>query len=197
MIVPDSLTQISSTEFTVELLTPDLVRGELIIDIDQDAIRDQAGNPMTADLQLHYAVDTLTTSLVIVPVAGPFNGSQAQVALYRADGQPLTENIDYVIDPAGDAADGQVQITLLNGYRGPLLVEVNDQDTQASDYQDELTQQAKSLDTVLRTMVFIEEPAAEVAPIEIVVSPLTELATRKAGYAQGEIPTDLSAQAIA
>jgi hypothetical protein len=192
-IVPGSLRQTSDREFAVDVRVADLVKGDLEVVVAADgSVQDLAGNGLVEDIVHVQPIDTLTTSFVITPVAGPFVGSDARVRLYRSDGVELTAGEDYRVDRQTEAQDGRVQLTLLNGYRGPMLIEVEDMSSDSLDYQDELTKQQVSLDTKLRTMVAIDRPAPEIAPIELVVSPLTELAVRKSGIGEGEVPTSLS-----
>jgi hypothetical protein len=196
-IVSGSLRQISQVEFAVDVLVADLVQGDLEIVLASGAIADLSGNALENELRHVQPVDTLTTSFLITPVAGPFVGSDARVVLYRSDGIELTAGEDYRVDYGSETQDGLVQITLLSGYRGPMLIEVEDTSADAVDYQDELTKQRVSLDTKLRAMVVVDTPAPDVAPIELVVSPLTELAVRRAGIDVNAIPTDLSADQVA
>ncbi|WP_340245397.1 hypothetical protein, partial [Roseobacter sp. HKCCA2468] len=196
-VVPGSLRQTSDREFAVDVRVADLVQGDLeVVVVADGSVRDLAGNGLVEDIVHVQPIDTLTTSFVITPVAGPFVGSDARVRLYRSDGIELTAGEDYRVDYDAETQDGRVQVTLLNGYRGPMLIEVEDTSSDGLDYQDELTKQQVSLDTKLRTMVVVDTPAPELAPIELVVSPLTELAVRHAGIAVDSVPTDLSVEKV-
>ena len=195
-IVANSFVQIDAQTFTVDIAPVDLFKGEVEISLTGDGVRDLAGNPLVDVAAITQPIDTLTTSFEITPVAGPFVGSEASVRLYRADGSELTVGQDYKVDYNTDSDDGKVQITLVNGYRGPMLIEVKDESASSTDYTDELTKQQVSLDTELRTMVVVDAPAPESDPITVIVSPLTELAVRKAGIEVDTIPTALTTEQV-
>ncbi|WP_293268878.1 Ig-like domain-containing protein [Neptunomonas sp.] len=115
--------------------------------------------------------------LTIVGVAGPFS-SEALVEVYGQNGALLTTGT-FVVEA------GTVQFTITNGYVGPVLVKVIDNNEGAPDFIDETTGTGTSLDTTLRAMGY----ADGTGNVTITVSPVTELAVRQAGIV-GNIVTE-------
>jgi len=108
-------------------------------------------------------------TITVTAVAGKFNAAD-QVNIYDKDGHFLAQG---QLNPA----TGQYAVTITNGYRGAILVKVLDSNGNATDFNDEATGTARSLNTELRAMA-IADGSANVA---VTVSPLTELAAREAG----------------
>ena len=114
-------------------------------------------------------------SMTVLPAAGPFT-SDALVEVYDQNGNLLTSgNID--------TGTGDVTLTISNGYSGPLLVKVIDNNGAAGDYTDETTGALTDLAGPLRALVM----AGGSGDINLTVSPLTELAVRNAGIDESNL----------
>ena len=107
-------------------------------------------------------------NVIVEAAAGPFI-SEVDVTVYNGNGNEIGSG-DY------DVATGQFVLSI-GSYVGPFLVEVSDANGDDPDYIDETTNAEVSLGTSLRAM----GESFGNGDVRISVTPLTELAARKAG----------------
>ncbi|TFH67496.1 hypothetical protein E3W66_08385 [Gammaproteobacteria bacterium LSUCC0057] len=120
--------------------------------------------------------DPELAELQITPLAGPFTVS-AQVAVYGADGERLTDSaIEH------DFSQGPFTLILAEGYVGPVLIVISDSNDYEPDFVDEATGEPRNLGTELRALVEVNDAST----LHVSVTPLTELAVRIAGVEAGQ-----------
>ncbi|OPX55151.1 hypothetical protein BTE48_10325 [Oceanospirillum multiglobuliferum] len=111
-------------------------------------------------------------NIVVSAVAGPFV-SEVQVDIYDNNGNSLGSG-QY------DVASGQFKLNIASDYKGPFVVFVSDINGDQGDYLDEATNTLVSLGSEpLRAMGY----ANGTGDVYLSVTPLTELAARKANIA--------------
>lgn len=116
--------------------------------------------------------------IVVNAAAGPFQSAPV-VEVYDTNGTLLTSG-EY------DAATGQVRLNISNGYQGPVLVRVIDNNGSDGDYINETSNALVNLDQPLRAM----GSADGSGDLVISVTPLTELAVRHAGITDNAVNED-------
>ncbi|NBS66671.1 MAG: hypothetical protein EBT33_20435, partial [Betaproteobacteria bacterium] len=150
-------------------------------------LTDAAGNVSTPSLS-SFTLDTLLV------IEGTVNAG------------PVSQGVQIeAFDPAGVSfgsaavkSDGSFRIEKpsMGDYRGTVLVKAVDQNASGNNFLDEVTATPKSLDAVLRAVAVAEEGAAQfqlvggAAVLTVHITPVSELAARKAGVTKDRAPED-------
>lgn len=122
------------------------------------------------------AVSSVSSYLVTLAVAaGPFQ-TEVKIDLFDKDGNLLASKIH-------DLSSGSVQFTIDNGYVGPVLARVSDLNGTEGDYLDETTNTLINLGQPMRAMAVADGGAN----VTLSITPLTELAVRKAGVSEASL----------
>ncbi|MEI6762228.1 MAG: Ig-like domain-containing protein, partial [Betaproteobacteria bacterium] len=151
---------------------------------------DAAGNATTAQIT-PFTVDTLLIVQGGV-AAGPMFGG-ATIEVYDNQGR--------LLGSAPIQSDGSWRITKpgMADYRGAILVKVVDANETGANFNDEVTGAQKSLDVTLRAMGVAQEGNSQFSTngtrsvLNIYISPVTELAVRKAGVSGNTAPASTQA----
>ncbi len=116
------------------------------------------------------AINTIVNGVIVLgPVIAE---NDLTVAIYKADGSLLKDNIDV-------ADDGSFSVDLGN-YKGIIIIKAFDTDTTTDDYRDEADGQLKDLAADLLAAHYIDGSGGTVT---ININPITTIAAQKAGIA--------------
>jgi len=145
-VAKQAVVRVDDSTYELHVTLEDTFKGEMSVSIGQDKFADFAGNLNTTGKTYTQKVDTQTVEVIVTPVAGRFLGSTALVDVYDANGD-LLSNVGTSLNPS----NGQVTVVIgpsasyPNGYRGPIVVSVRDDDPSKPDYEDEFSKESVSL----------------------------------------------------